>query len=62
MLPKEYGSDSTCHRRFQEWMCLKYLKNYGLGYWKFMMILEALEWKWLSLDSISIKAPLIGGT
>ena len=20
MLPKEYGSGSTCHRRFQEWM------------------------------------------
>ncbi|HEY6534578.1 MAG TPA: transposase [Candidatus Nitrosocosmicus sp.] len=19
MLPKEYGSGSTCHRRFQEW-------------------------------------------
>ena len=22
MLPKEYGSGSTCHRRFQEWMQL----------------------------------------
>ncbi|MBV9175618.1 MAG: transposase [Nitrososphaeraceae archaeon] len=23
MLPKEYGSESTCHRRFQEWTVSK---------------------------------------
>ena len=23
MLPKEYGSGSTCHRRFQEWTVSK---------------------------------------
>ena len=24
MLPKEYGSGSTCQRRFQEWMRIRY--------------------------------------
>jgi transposase len=27
MLPKEYGSDSTCHRRFQQWVQLGIFKN-----------------------------------
>ena len=29
MLPKEYGSSSTCHRRFQEWRQSGILINYG---------------------------------
>ena len=27
MLPKEYGSGSTCHRRFQEWSRLNVFKK-----------------------------------
>lgn len=27
MLPKEYGSGSTCHRRFQEWNKLDIFKK-----------------------------------
>ena len=27
MLPKEYGSSSTCHRRFQEWNILGVFKK-----------------------------------
>ncbi len=27
MLPKEYGSGSTCHRRFQEWNGLNAFKK-----------------------------------
>jgi transposase len=30
MLPKEYGSGSTCHRRFQEWNILGVFKGHGL--------------------------------
>ena len=60
MLPKVYGSGSTCHRRYQEWMQLgifdtlwsrllqKYDKKIGI------------KWDWQSLDSISIKSPLGG--
>ena len=29
MLPKEYGSSSTCHRRFQEWNSLDIFKKDG---------------------------------
>ena len=27
MLPKEYGSGSTCHRRFQEWIQMNFKKD-----------------------------------
>ena len=27
MLPKEHGSGSTCHRRFQEWNGINVFKN-----------------------------------
>ena len=38
MLPKEYGSASTCHGRFQGGLVKEYLRNYGLDYWKYMTI------------------------
>ena len=36
MLPKEHGSGSTCHRRFQEWNKRGVFKKHVLDYWKFM--------------------------
>ena len=32
LLPKEYGSGSTCHRRFQQWVQMTSLKRYGPNY------------------------------
>ena len=32
MLPKEHGSGSTCHRRFQEWNKRGVFKKHGLDY------------------------------
>jgi transposase len=61
MLPKEYGSGSTCHRRFQQWIKMDIFKKI------WMKLLEEYDDKigiklaWQSLDSISIKSPL-GGT
>jgi transposase len=60
-LPKEYGSGSTAHRRFQQWVregaferiWIKLLKRYD--------DIRGIKWKWQSLDSSSVKAPL-GGT
>ena len=60
-LPREYGSGSTCHRRFQQWtregafekIWVKLLKRYD--------DIKGIKWKWQSLDSSSVKAPL-GGT
>src|SRR5712692_4124759 len=59
-LPKEYGSGSTAHRRFQQWvgggvfqkLWVKLLGKYDE--------LRGIKWKWQSLDSSSVKAPLGG--
>jgi putative transposase len=60
-LPKEYGSGSTAHRRFQQWvgegvfqrLWVKLLERYD--------DVRSISWRWQSLDSSSVKAPL-GGT
>jgi putative transposase len=60
-IPAAFGSGSTCHRRFQEWvaagiferlwrMLLQwYARRYGIG------------WNWQVLDSAIVPAPLGGG-
>jgi len=60
-LPKEFGSGSTAHRRFQQWV--------GEGVFQKLWVrllgkydeLRGIKWRWQSLDSSSVKAPL-GGT
>jgi transposase len=56
-MPSEFGSRSTCYRRFCEWTAAGVFK---------MMYVEALlycdehrgiDWAWASLDSASVKAP-----
>ena len=60
MLPKEFGSGSTCQRRFQQWIELDVFKKIWIK------VLEEYDNKigikliWQSLDSISIKSPLGG--
>src|SRR5215203_6307181 len=61
MLPKEYGSGSTCHRRFQEWTVYKVFQRLWVKLLKVYDDLKGISWIWQSLDSVSIKAPL-GGT
>ena len=59
-LPKEYGSGSTAHRRFQQWvregvferMWVRLLEEYD--------DVQGIKWRWQSLDSSSVKAPLGG--
>ena len=58
MLPKEYGSSSTCHRRFQQWSTSKVFER--LYFLKVYDDIVGIQWKWQSLDSISVKAPLGG--
>jgi len=60
MLPKDYGSGSTCHRRFQEWNKLDVFKNIWIRLLKIYDYLIGINWTWQSLDSISIKSPLGG--
>jgi hypothetical protein len=61
MLPKEYGSGSTCHRRFQKWTMSKVFEKLWIRLLQVYDDIRGIRWKWLSLDSVSIKAPL-GGT
>lgn len=61
MLPKEYGSGSTCHRRFQKWIVSKVFQKLCVKLLKVYDDLKGISWIWQSLDSVSIKAPL-GGT
>jgi transposase len=61
MLPSEYGSGSTCHRRFQEWIKLDIFKKIWIRLLKIYDDLKkGIKWTWQSLDSISIKSPLGG--
>jgi transposase len=61
MLPKEYGSGSVCHRRFQEWIKLDIFKKTWIKLLKIYDEKVGINWTWQSIDSISIKSPL-GGT
>ena len=61
MLPREYGSGSTCHRRFQEWVQLDIFKRIWIRLLKIYDNKKGIKWTWQSLDSISIKSPLGGG-
>ncbi|HEY6537308.1 MAG TPA: transposase [Candidatus Nitrosocosmicus sp.] len=61
MLPKEYGSGSTCHRRFQKWNSLDIFKEIWIKLLKIYDDYIGINctW-WQSIDSISIKSPLGG--
>ena len=60
MLPKEYGSGSTCHRRFQQWSTSKVFQKLWTRLLKEYDHAVGIQWNWQSLDSVSIKAPLGG--
>ena len=61
MLPREYGSGSTCHRRFQQWVREGVFDKLWVKLLKIYDDIQGIKWKWQSLDSSSVKAPL-GGT
>ena len=60
MLPSEYGSGSTSHRRFQEWNRLDIFKRMWIRLLKIYDNIVGINWTWQSIDSISIKSPLGG--
>ena len=60
MLPKEYGSGSTCHRRFQQWVQLAIFKKIWMKLLKDYDRKIGIKWEWQTIDSISIKSPLGG--
>ncbi len=60
MLPSEFGSGSTCRRRFQEWVEVDIFKKIWTRLLEIYDNLTGINWTWQSLDSISIKSPLGG--
>jgi transposase len=58
MLPEEYVSGSTCHRRFQEWTVSKVFQKLLVRLLEVYDDLRGISWIWQSLDSVSIKTPL----
>lgn len=60
-IPREFGSGSTCYRRFVEW------QEAGVFHMMHVEMLllydeqRGIDWKWSSLDSAIVKAPK-GGT
>ena len=57
---KEYGSGSTCHRRFQEWIQSGIFDTLWTNLLKIYDNKKGIKWSWQSLDSISVKSPLGG--
>ena len=53
MLPSEYGSGSTCHRRFQEWVEMDIFKKMWIRLLKEHDNKIGFKWKWQFIDSIS---------
>ena len=60
MLPLEFGSGSTCHRRFQQWIQLDIFKKIWMILLKEYDGKRGIKLDWQSLDSVSIKSPLGG--
>ena len=60
-IPKEFGSGSTCYRRFVEW---QREGVFAMAHVEALIYYDGkvgLDWEWASLDRASVKAPK-GGT
>ncbi len=57
-LPREYGSGSTVHRTFQNWLAAGFFEKIWAKGLKQYDELEGIGWEWQSLDGCMVKAPL----
>ena len=60
-IPSEFGSGSTCFRRFKKWERAGVFKMMHLEMLLYYDEQVGIDWAWASLDSASVKAPK-GGT
>ena len=60
-IPSEFGSRSTCYRRFVEWTKAGVFKMMHVEMLLYYDEKRGIDWTWSSLDSASVKAPK-GGT
>ena len=58
MLPKEFGSGLTCHRRFQQWLTSRIFQGLWSRLLKVYDCVVGIQWKRQLLDSISVMAHL----
>src|SRR5215210_2789539 len=58
--PREFGSGSTLHRRFQAWARRGVFKRVWRLLLKEYDELRGIRWRWQALDSATTKAPLGG--
>ena len=56
---KEFGSGSTCHARFQEWVSTGVFEKVWKRLLEIYDELKSIGWNWQSMDSVT-KAPLGG--
>jgi putative transposase len=56
-VPARYGSGSTLHRRFQEWVALGIFQDVFEIMLRFYDDLKGIGWEWMCLDAALIKAP-----
>jgi putative transposase len=59
-LPREYGSGSTCHRKFQQRVREGVFERVWARLLEEYDDVRGIGWRWQSLDSSSVKAPLGG--
>lgn len=55
-LPKEYGSDSTCHRRLQEWQAQGVWEGVWSAFLSAIDQQEKLDWRQAFLDGSFVPA------
>jgi transposase len=61
MVPAQYSSGSTCHLRFQTWVRAGLFKRIWRVGLKHYVDLQGIDWRFQSLDSATVSAPVKGG-
>lgn len=61
MVPREYSSGSTCHLRFQSWVRAGVFEQIWRYCLKHYDDLQGIDWRFQSLDSATVSAPVKGG-
>ncbi len=62
MVPPQYSSGSTCHLRFQTWVRAGIFERIWRVCLQHYDDLQGIDWRFQSLDSATVSAPVKGGT
>jgi transposase len=62
MVPREYSSGSTCHLRFQTWVRSGVFRAIWRACLQHYDDLKGIDWRYQSLDSATVSAPVKGAT